>query len=80
MRVHDQAMFEIGHQSVHARDRPMVGDRSVFRREGLPVVLGNTFLEIENKKAKKYLSFSERGVRGTVVTVNRLKHFAFIKR
>ena len=46
--VGDRPMFEVGHQSVHARDRPMVGDRSVFRREGLPVVLGNTFLEIEN--------------------------------
>ena len=48
MRVHDRPMFEVGHQSVHARDRPLVGDRSVFRREGLPIVLGNTFLEIEN--------------------------------
>ena len=54
MRVHNRHMLEVGHQLVHARDRPMfgdrsmVGDRSVFRREGLPVVLGNTFLDIEN--------------------------------
>ena len=48
MRVHDRSMLEVENQSVHARDRPMVGDRSIFRREGLPVVLGNTLLEIEN--------------------------------
>ena len=48
MSVHERSILEGGHQSVHARVRPMVGDRSVFRREGLPVVLGNTFLEIEN--------------------------------
>ena len=48
MRVQDRSILEIGHQSVHARDRPIVGDQSVFRREGLPVVLGNTLLEIEN--------------------------------
>ena len=48
MSVHDRYILEGGHQSVHARDRPMVGDRSIFRCESLPVVLGNTLLEIEN--------------------------------
>ena len=42
MRVHDRSILEGGHQSVHTRDR------SIFRLEGLPVVLGNTLLEIEN--------------------------------
>ena len=48
MRVHDRSMLEVVNQLVYARDRPMVGDRSVFRRKGLPVVLGDTFLEIHN--------------------------------
>lgn len=42
------------------------------------VLIGNKSLIYKVKKS--VLLFLERGIKGTVVTINRLKHFAFIKR
>lgn len=37
-------------------------------------------LSINISDIKKIFVFSEKGIKGTVVTVNRMKHYAFIKR
>jgi len=41
-------------------------------------VIGNEFLI--RKLSKIEFFFSERGIKGTVVSINRFKHFGFIKR
>jgi hypothetical protein len=84
VRAHYQPMAGDGNRSMrNDENRPMLvngSDRHISRLDVLPMIVDNKLLQIENCKAKKYFSLSERGVKGSVVTVNRLKHFAFIKR
>ena len=64
--------------------------RRLFHREigrpifdnSRPVITGKKITNQTYIKQKKmtYLSFSERAIRGTIVTINRAKHYAFIRR
>jgi len=45
-------------------------------RENESIVLGNNF----SKKKQHSFFFIERGVRGKVITINRAKHYGFLKR
>ena len=81
-----------GGRSVENDDQPVDNNdvRRSFRREigrpifdnSRPVITGKKITNRTWKKRKKmtYLSFSERAIRGTIVTINRAKHYAFIRR
>ena len=88
--VRDQA----GAGSVHSGARSIANDdndvRRSFRREigrpifdnSRPVIIAKKITNRTWIKRKKvtHLSFSERAVWGTVVTINRTKHYAYIRR
>ena len=93
--VRDQAgagSVHSGARSIENDDQPVDNDdvRRSFRREigrpifdnSRPVITGKKITNRTWTKRKKitHLSFSERAVWGTVVTINRAKHYGFIRR
>ena len=93
--VRDQAGAGSVHssaRSIENDDQPVDNNdvRRSFRREigrpifdnSRPVIIGKKITNRTWTKRKKmtYLSFSERAIRGTIVTINRAKHYAFIRR
>ena len=93
--VRDQAgagSVHSGARSIENDDQPVDNNdvRRSFRREigrpifdnSRPVITGKKITNRTWIKRKKmtHLSFSERAVWGTVVTINRAKHYAFIRR
>ena len=88
----DDRSVHSGARSIENDDQPVDNNdvRRSFRREigrpifdnSRPVIIGKKITNRTWTKRKKmtYLSFSERAIRGTVVTINRAKHYAFIRR
>ena len=93
--VRDQAgagLVHGGPRSIMNDDQPVDNNdiRRSFRREigrpifdnSRPVIIGKKITNRTWTKRKKmtYPSFSERAIRGTIVSINRAKHYAFIRR